>query len=188
MVLAAMTAEIRRRRKWDEPPALYPIYLKGRSARLGPSLTPGALWHTAPPPEILAALAVAAAAESDVMQRLASPHLFAVGFFCEAWAAVQPLDPGRDFIAQTREFNSTVQAAGGPSKLADREETRYMWAVDRDGFTYSAWQIRGDKTITASADAPGAAYPAEGLVVRSLDRIVAAMTGVPLPRRRRQFT
>jgi hypothetical protein len=187
MVLAAMTAEIRRRRKWDEPPALYPIYLKGRSARLGPSLTPNAVWHAAPPPEILAALAVIAAG-SDAMRRVAPPDLFAVGFFCETWVAVQPLDPGRDPVTQTREFDEIVRAAGGPSKLADRKESRYMWAVDRDGFTCSAWQVRGDRTIITSVDAPGAAYPAEGSVVRSLDRIVTAMTGATLPRRRRQFT
>jgi hypothetical protein len=148
-VLEALANEIGCRAEWDQPPGLHTIYYTAdRKAHLGTLPVPLEIWAAMPPAEILSDIAGIYESNSAATRSVAPAELFAVAFFCEMWMASQPVDPGRDWDEQQREFVSKANAAGGVSRLPDRVEARHIWAVDRAGTTYAAWQLRGEEEIT----------------------------------------
>lgn len=178
-VCDALAAEISNRTEWDEPPAVFAVYHRGGRCHLGRLAIPDAIWATGPPAGVLGALADAAYTEAFMLQLLAPGELHGAAFFTEIWMASAR---GADEAAGLTE---RAKAAGGVSKLPDRVEARSIWAVDRAGITYSAFQTRGSDEVQRSVWYPKAGQPFTGRVPDALDKLVTAFLGVTLPTRGR---
>jgi hypothetical protein len=180
-VTAAMAAEIRRRREWDERPGLYSVGYEGGKAFVREVPLPDSVWSSGPPAQVLAAIADGAGAWAGELRKAVPPGLHGVAFFTEQWMATAPhgTAAGDDLLRRAR-------AAGGRvSALADRVEARAMWAVDRAGITYSAHQVRGSGEVKTDVSYPVAGQGYTGAIPRALDRLVTAFLGVDLPERQK---
>jgi hypothetical protein len=169
-VLEALSAEIARRTRWDEQPALYTLHLTRSHATLRQLPIHPAAWATGAPAEVLAEIAADLAGAPHAPAFLARPDLHGAAFFAEAWAVDGP------------EQTQRAVALGSAARSPDRVETRQLWAVDRARTTYEAWQARGrDQVNTAVRTAPGPV--AAGTIPEALDSLVRTALGVTLPKR-----
>lgn len=104
----ALAAEISSHREWDEPPAVHPLYVTGGACRLGRLPLPDAIWMTAPPAQVLAALADCAGDYAGRLQAMAPGELHGVAFFTEIWMA-----SARYGSAEAEDLAKRAEAAGG---------------------------------------------------------------------------
>lgn len=175
-IAGALTAEVGRR-GWDEPPALYFLYLEGGQPRLSQILVPLRMWALDRPPQVLERLSRATGKWAPLLQATAPEGLHGAAFYCETWA-VDQAPPG------TAE-RSEVEADAWAHRLYlrdDRVEARSMWAVDRAGILYNALLRRDVDTVPLmSMHHPGPdGRPAVGTVPEALGRIVSSILGVGL--------
>jgi hypothetical protein len=175
----ALAAEITGRQEWDERPELFALYYRGGKGHLGLLALPDSIWSTAPPAQVLAALADAGDACADLVRKVAPAELFGVAFFTEVWMA------SAAGTAAVEDLERRTRAVGGRvSELPDRVEARSMWAVDRAGTTYTAYQARGSDEVVRAVSYPKPGQPSwTGAVPAALDRLVTALLGVMMPDR-----
>lgn len=171
-VSAALAAEIRRRTQWDEQPAVFMCYLSGGAVSLRQLAIPPAVWPALPPPDVLAAIADAGQAGGGVLREAVPPGLHAVAFFGEVWRA-------EDDVALLAD-----RLGGSLESVPGRVEAREIWAVDRSGLTYNAWQVRGDSTVHQKVISPAPGPDPDELltggVPAALDRLLTGLLGVSL--------
>lgn len=177
----ALAAEITRRKRWDELPAVFTVYYKGGRGHLRRVPLPGMIWATGPTSRVLERIADATETGGmDALRATAEAGLYGAAFFTEIWMASAP-----EGTAEEADLLARGRAAGGRvSKLADRVETRSIYAVDRAGITYTALQAWGSAEVQRDVSYPKAGQPAGGAVPAALDRLVKAFLGVSLPDRR----
>ena len=60
-----------------------------------------------------------------------------------------------------------------------------MWAVDRAGITYEAFQVRGSAEVKTAVSYPQPGQGYTGTIPRALDKLVTAFLGVDLPERQK---
>lgn len=185
-VADVLAAELAGRTEWDEMPVLYRLHLRDRV----PSLVPVDLGVWAAgldmrPPDALAMIADMMVA-GNFRPKPDDPAgaLHGMAFRHEGWWATQPggfvvnspegrlaMHQGREHLVHTR---------------PDRIEIRIVVAVDRAGITYQVIQPRDQAEPERLIMYPnrGKDQPqATGLVVESLDLMVAQLCGVPSPTR-----
>jgi hypothetical protein len=181
-VCDALAAEIGSREKWDEPPAVLPVYLSGGRCHLGRLALPAEIWMTGPPAGVLGAIADAAYTEAFMLQLLAPGELHGAAFFTEMWMATAPAG-----TPEAEDLTRRAKAAEWRvSTMPDRVEARSIWAVDRAGITYTALQVRGSDEIRRAVSYPKAGEEGfTGAVPAALDKLVTAFLGVTLPARGR---
>jgi hypothetical protein len=180
-VLAALAAEVGSRTEWDEPPALYFLYLDGGKARISQASVPEFLWSADAPPRVLARIADSLGEFSGLLSAVAPEGLHGAAFRCEAWV----VDAGKPGT----ERRSEVSAEAMAKRLdvhPDRVESRCMYAVDRAGATYSVTQAKGDPEVKRSVSYRKPGSPDfTGIIPNALDRLVTALLGVEMPARSR---
>lgn len=179
LVMDTLVAEVKSRTGWDEPPALFFLYLEGGKCRASALPLPDEIWALDAPPRVLSRLADGSGEFSGLLQAAAPEGLFGAGFRCEAWAVTG----GKPGSRRERE----VTAASKARQLhvhPDRVESRCMYAVDRAGTTYSATLARGGDEVKRSVSyrKPGRA-DFGGIIPDALDRLVTAVLGVQFPAR-----
>jgi hypothetical protein len=179
LVLDALAAEVKGRTEWDEPPALYFLYLHDGKCHARPLPVPGAVWSADAPPRVLARMADGLGEFSHLLSAVAPEGLHGAAFRCEAWV----VDAGKPGT----ERYSEVTAASMARRLdvhPDRAESRCIYGVDRAGNTYSATQARGEDEIRRSVSYRKPGQPDfSGIVPAALDRLVMSLLGVSLPSR-----
>jgi hypothetical protein len=180
-VTAALAAEISSRVEWDERPGLYSVGYEGGKAFMREVPLPDAVWSSGPPAAVLAAIADGAGAWAAELRKVVPPGLHGVAFFTEQWMATAPhgTPEGDDLIRRAR------AARGRVSQLPDRVEARAMWAVDRAGITYEAFQVRGSAEVKTAVSYPQPGQGYTGTIPRALDKLVTAFLGVDLPERQK---
>lgn len=183
-VAGALAAEITSRTEWDERPGLYFVRYGGGECSLREFPVSDAIWASGPPAGILAAIAGGLGLFGAGMRAATPPDLHGAAFFCEQWMAT-----ARVGTPEADDLQARAKAARGRvSQLADRVEARAMWAVDRAGFTYTAFQSRGHEEVQTDVS-PRSYRDGEsfftGDVPRALDKIVTALLGVDFPERQR---
>jgi hypothetical protein len=163
-----LTGMLRSRVKWDEAPGLYFIYeVKGAVRISRRSVVPEPMWAERPP-ETLARFAFAMEhAPPGSLASIAPEGFMGAAFRCETWSVIMP--PGAD--AATEAHARELQDARMLSLHPQRVESRFAWAVTRDGTHHFASQVRGEDEVTAGTPDE----PAEGLIPSSLARIVRAL-------------
>jgi hypothetical protein len=178
----ALVAELASRTAWDERPEVLTVYYSGGRCRLGRLTVPDEIWHAAPPAEVLAGLAAASESPAaDLLREVVPEGLHGMAFFTEIWMASAPTG-----TAAAEDLVKRARAAGGRvSTMPERVEARSIWAVDRAGISYTAFQVRGSDEVKRSVSCPKAGQPFTGAVPRALDRLVTAFLGVTLPDRGR---
>jgi hypothetical protein len=180
LILGAMAAEVKGRTKWDEPPALFFLYLSDGECHARNLHVPDRYWSGRNPASVLSLMADRLGEFSDLLQQVAPEHLHGAAFYTETWTVEQP-------PAGTAE-RSEVMADALAHRVhtrPDKVEARSMWAVDRGGVLYSALQRRGiDGAPSVRAYYPKPGAPAvSGTVPKALERIVTAMLADAMPGR-----
>lgn len=182
LIAGALVAEVKSRRKWDEPPSLYTMRVGAGRCELAQIPIPNAMWTMDRPPMILARMAAAVedGPFGDLLRSAAPPDLYGCAFRCEAWQVIS--GPGDS--PRAREMHEAARA----KKLyrhPDRVEVRQMMAVDRGGATYSVTQERGSTEVQHLVSYPSPDDDAQfaGLIAESLDGLVRGMLSVGLPAR-----
>jgi hypothetical protein len=176
-----LAAEIAGREEWDEPPGLYSVGYAGGKGFVRRMPLPDAVWSSGRTGEVLAAIADGTTQWAGLLRKAVPPGLHGMALFTEQWMASAPhgTPEGDDLLRRAR-------AAGGRvSQLADRVEARAMWAVDRAGITYQAFQVRGSSEVRTSVSYPQPGQGFTGTVPRALDRLVTGLLGVSLPERQK---
>jgi len=173
-----LTAEIRRRREWDEAPCLHTLYVDGGQPRLGVIALPDAVWASGRPAQVLLALAGAGNDVTRLLQAAAPAALYGVAFRCEAWGITAPQGDEAAVRKMIEDGN-----ARRVSERPDRIEVRQIWAVDRARTTYMASQERGSGDVTTDIRRPEPGMDHTGDIFEGLDRLVSAFLGVTLPAR-----
>lgn len=177
----ALAAELASRTAWDERPELFTVYYRDGRGHLGRLPIPDAIWSSGPPADVLDALADASGDGADLLREFAPAELFGVAFRTEMWMVSAPSGS-----VAAEDLKKRARAAGGRvPTMPERVEARSMWAVDRAGITYSAFQVRGSDEVRRSVSYPKAGRPFTGAVPKALDRLVTAFLGVTLPDRGR---
>jgi hypothetical protein len=176
-IAATLGAEIRKRREWDEAPALYTLYVEGGRPRLGQIPVPGRMW-AGPPAQILLAMADGMAEFAPLLQSAAGPGLYGAAFRCEAWG-VQAPQGDREALRQMIADGNGRRISTRP----DRVEVRQLWAVDRARTTYMASQERGSDEVVTDFRQPDPGMDHTGDIFTALDGLVSAFLGVTLPGR-----
>lgn len=172
-ILAAAVAELEARIAWDEPPALYFIYLNDGSPRFSELLLPDEIWEADRPPQVLARMAASAGRHSDFLRPHVPPSLIGVAFRFEGWQVVVERDASEEAIARADLDARRHQIHQRP----DRVEVRCIEAVDRAGTVYSAMFRRdGAKDLHTSEKTTGT-------VPQALDSLLMSLLGVTLPGR-----
>ncbi len=178
-VMDTLVAEIEKRDEWDEPPALFFLYLEGGKCRASALPVPDAIWATDAPPRVLARMADGLGEFPGLLSSVAPEGLHGAAFRCEAWA----VSGGKPGSRRERE----VTAASRARQLhvhPDRVESRCMYAVDRAGITYSAMLARGQRQVKPSVSYPKPGEPGfSGIIPNALDRLVMSLLGVELAAR-----
>lgn len=178
LISDALAREVESRQEWDEPPALYSVYVAGSEVRLRDVGFPPSVWTRGRPPAVLTSIAAMAEEYQPVLRKLASPGLYGVAFRCEQYRVA--LKPG------TEEARRAQQQARAHTlhTRADRIEERGIWAVDRAGITYAAVKERvsGETHRITDYPHPGRVQAA-GTVPAALDRLIAAYLNVAMPAR-----
>ncbi len=181
LVMDALAAEVESRTGWDEPPALFFLYLEGGRCRASQLDLPEAYWDAAPPAQVLRALAEGMGEFSGLLQSVAPEGLHGAALRCEMWE----VDAGRPGSARFAGARAAARARE-LSRHPDRVEVRSMWAVDRAGISYDATLARGASEARRSASYPKPGVPGYvGVIPEALDRLVTALLGVSLPARAR---
>jgi len=176
-IAGTLAAEIRKRREWDEAPALYALYVEGGRPRLSQIPVPDRMW-AGQPAQILLAMADGMAGFAPLLRSAAGPGLFGVAFRCEAWGVQAP--PGdREALRQMIVDANARRVHARP----DRVEVRQFWAVDRARVTYMASQERGSGEVVTDVRQPEPGMDHVGDIFSALDRLVSAMLGVTMPER-----
>lgn len=179
LIMDTLVSEVKSRTGWDEPPALFFLYLEGGRCRVSALPLPDEVWALDAPPRVLARLADGAGEFSGLLSSVAPEGLHGAAFRCEAWAVTG----GKPGSERERE----VTAASHARQLhvhPDRVEFRCMYAVDRAGTTYSAMQARGEWAVKRSVSYRKPGFPeVSGIIPNALDRLVTATLGVELPGR-----
>jgi len=185
-IAAEMAAAVEGRVEWDELPMLYRLHLRDRQPRLHPidlrTWGHAAIALGMRPPEALSMIA-------DMMEagRFRPPPddpdgvLHGMAFRHEGWWAY---GADGEFALNSAEGRLAMHHAKEHLIYTrpDRVEIRMMVAVDRAGITYQVIQPRGEERAERLIMFPNAAPEephATGLVVESLDRMVAQLCGVP---------
>ncbi len=172
-VLRSLVAEARGRPRWDEPPALYFIYMSRGQARLEKAPVPDWAWV----PEPAAGLFALASSAAERAAARPKPGLHAVAFRGEAWLAEAELgtpqagELARDATARRVRYR------------ADRREVRQVTAVDRGGSTYEVTLYRDTGETLTHVRAQGQVQAATGAVPDALDLLIRAYLGISLPPR-----
>src|SRR5580765_4334 len=130
-VTAALAAEISSRKKWDESPALFFLYLTGGGVELRP--VPDAVWALDRPPAMLDRMSRVTGECSPLLQAAAPEGLHGAVFRCEVWS----VEGGAPGTAERSELVSDSRAHRLHLR-PDKVEARSAWAVDRAGITYGA--------------------------------------------------
>jgi hypothetical protein len=181
LVMDSLAAEVKSRTEWDEPPALFFLYLEGGRCRARPLPVPDFMWEIDAPPRVLSRMADGLGEVGGLLASVAPEGLHGAAFRCEAWAVDAGM-PGT-------ERRSEVSAASMARQLhvhPDRVESRCMYAVDRAGITYSAMRAKGSDEVKRSVSYPKPGKPGfSGIIPNALDRLVTALLGVELPARAR---
>jgi hypothetical protein len=180
-ILAALAAEVSARTEWDEPPALYFLYVEGGKARISQAAVPEFLWSADAPPRVLARIADSLGEFSGLLSAVAPEGLHGAAFRCEAWV----VDAGKPGTERRSEVSIEAMAKR-LDRHPDRVESRCMYAVDRAGATYSAVQAKGSAEVKRSVSYRKPGNPDfSGIIPDALDRFVTAMLGVEMPGRSR---
>jgi hypothetical protein len=173
-----LAAEIRRRREWDEPPALHTLYVEGGQPRLGQIPLPDAVWASGPPSQVLLALADLGPDYARMLQSAAPAGLYGLAFRCEVWGISAPAGDEAALRKMVEDGN-----ARRVHERPDRVELRQIWAVDRARTTYMAMQERGKTEVRTDIRPPRPGNDHVGDVFDGLDRLVSAFLGVAVPGR-----
>lgn len=177
MICDTLAAEITRRRKWDEPPGLYFLYLDDGKCHVRRQPVPDAVWASGPPPHVLSAMADCLGEVSVTLQQIAPEALYGAAFYTEAWTVMQP-EAG---TAERSEVMADAMAHRVHTR-PDRVEARTMCAVDRAGIVYGVLQRRDlDKTPGVTVTYPKPGRRTAGEVPKALERMVAAMLAEAMP-------
>jgi hypothetical protein len=180
-ILACIEAELCSRRQWDEPPALYFITLHRHGPGLRPARLPVSIWACGlRPPEVLETVAADVAYWAPILQATAPRDLYGFAFRSEAWE-VEAEWGDREKARRDHADALAHRLHARP----DHIEVRQLNGVTRDGASYVAGRRRADGAL-ASAVFPGRTIEggtATGSVFDSLDALVTATLGVPLPPR-----
>lgn len=164
-IAAALSAEIAGRTEWDEPPALYFLYVEDGAVTLRRQPYPDEWWSRGRPPEVLEAMSQIIEAHFGPLSAALPESLYAVAFFCETWLVQEP-PPG---TAERSELESDAWAHRIHTR-PDRVETRSMWAVDRNGTRYQVVLRRDIDTE------PQKVTGSRGDIPESLNRMVRSLT------------
>lgn len=192
---ALLWRAVAERRGWDEPPGLYLIRLAGPGGRpeLLPVPVPGEIWALANPrtgmrlPDVLAGMADMIASRDGrgraLLQELGNARggrLHGVAFRHEGYGLIEPTAL---MSAAGRRQAAADARAHRIGDRPDATELRFMYAVDAAGYTYALMQPRG-RPVEKFVIPPGdqSVQPA-GYVLESLDRLLEALCGVPVPQR-----
>jgi hypothetical protein len=177
LIMDTLVAEVKSRTEWDEPPALFFLYLEGGRCRASALPVPDEIWAMDAPPRVLAGLADGAGEFSGLLSAVAPEGLHGAAFRCEAWAVTG----GKPGSGSDRE----LRAASRARRLhvhPDRVESRCMYGVDRAGTTYSAMLARGEALVRRQVSYRKPGRPDfSGIIPNALDRLVMALLGVDLP-------
>jgi hypothetical protein len=132
LVVGALVAEVESRADWDEPPAVYFMYLHEGKCHVSALEVPVSYWRAGPPARVLRALAEGLGEFSGLMQALAPGELHGAAFRCEMWEVRTP--EGGEGLAEAEAAADARELYAHPGRV----EVRSMWAVDRAGITYNA--------------------------------------------------
>lgn len=176
VILGAVRRHVKARPHWDEPPELSMIRYAGGRAQLRPVPVPDADWARQD-------------RVTDLLERLA--HAISRGGADQIRAAG---GPPADLAGAAFRTEAWMVAGGGDEVLAaarrrqlhahpGRVEVRMMTAVDRAGLTYEVTQERLSGRVNAEVFRRADDRLTRGRVPGALDRIVAALLGVPIPER-----
>lgn len=158
-VHTAMAHHIATRDQWDEPPAMYNLYLEDGQAAIPEDhpLIPQIFWHNASPPQRLREFAAAlrSSGAGTMLSAHQPPSLIGVLFRVEMWMTL-------DAAA----FDSL--RPGDIARRADRIEARLAWVILRrqPGILISA---------TLRRDQPGVVEIHSGGCMPSVDGLQAAL-------------
>jgi hypothetical protein len=173
-VLQALVAEAATRPRWDEPPALYLVYLSRGRARLERAPIP-ARDFAPDPAAALHAIAEATAGYARAGVIRPKPGLYAAAFRCEAWYS-EPPPGGAAELARDAEARTIYQRP-------DRREVRHLMAVDRTANTYVVTRFRDTGETRRHVLPPNPDLRVTGTIADALDLIVGTCLGVGLPPR-----
>jgi hypothetical protein len=178
-IMDTLVAEVKSRTDWDEPPALYFLYLEGGESRASALPLPDVIWTMDAPPRVLSRLADGAGEFSGLLSSVAPEGLHGAAFRCEAWV-VEAGKPGTERYSEATAASMARRLDTHP----DRVESRCMYGVDRAGTTYSATQARGQDEVRQSVSYRKPGRPDfSGIIPNALDRLVMAVLEVDLPSR-----
>ena len=178
-ILHALARELCPRvRIWGEPPDLLFAYSEDGEVGVRGLDLPGVLWLMGPTAQVLSDLADGAERIMPMWEHVTPPGVLGVGLRCEARST-------GDLDAVELSALSLAEMLVRPAE----NRIRFACAVDRNGNTYSvetdpAGRVIGGR-IVQPADRHSAAF---GSIPDALDRLLAAVLGMPMPRRPYSFS
>jgi hypothetical protein len=172
-VLAALTEAAEAPPRWDWPPQLLRVYVRG-DVLLAPVNVVALAGPDVRPPEVLDAIADGMAASG-----FRDPDLLGMAFVYEGWTVPDPVTARQAHVAAVMAGDHRLH------EHPDRIEIRMAMAVDRHGATYHVEHQRAGSTRHLLA-IPGRTPELEftGSILLALDRMVEQLCGVTLPQRR----